>query len=182
MAKTEETTNLEEMIMDHTLKLGVFGCLEVTIGFGGNERVDYMTMDTKGIFRCYEIKVSKSDFNSNAKHSFVGNFNYYVMPIELYEEVKNEIPKEIGVYTYGRVVKKPKCVNLKVDKSILKDSLIRSMYRDASKIRKSESAHIMQNMERKINNLTRDKQNLIDENSKLRNEIYYLKHPTEAIE
>jgi hypothetical protein len=28
--------------------MGVFGCFEVTIGFHGRERVDYMTLDTKG--------------------------------------------------------------------------------------------------------------------------------------
>lgn len=38
-----------------------------------------MTYDTKGIFRCYEVKVSKADFHSAAVKSFVGHYNYYVL-------------------------------------------------------------------------------------------------------
>ena len=39
MAKTEATLKLEHDIKIATLKMGTFGCLEVTIGFGGKERV-----------------------------------------------------------------------------------------------------------------------------------------------
>lgn len=138
MAKTEETLKLEQQIYNSTKKQGVFGCYEVTIGWFGKERVDYMTYDTKGIFRCYEIKVSKSDFNSKAKVSFVGHYNYYVMPYELYEQVKDEIPEYVGVYIgnkgdyYGyrcTSVKRAARQELKVDEQILKDSMIRSLTR-----------------------------------------------------
>lgn len=47
---------------------------------------------------CYEIKQSKQDFHSKNKLTFIGNKNYFVMPYSLYEQVKNEIPVEIGVY------------------------------------------------------------------------------------
>ena len=57
MAKTEETLLIENSIYRETNRQGVFGCFEVTIGWFGKERVDYMTYDTKGIWRCYEIKV-----------------------------------------------------------------------------------------------------------------------------
>ena len=53
--KTAETVALEKAIRRATYKMGTFGCYEVTIGYGGKERVDYMTYDTKGIFRCYEV-------------------------------------------------------------------------------------------------------------------------------
>ena len=76
--KTAETVALEKAIRRATYKMGTFGCYEVTIGYGGKERVDYMTYDTKGIFRCYEVKVSKADFHSAAVKSFVGHYNYYV--------------------------------------------------------------------------------------------------------
>lgn len=49
---------------------------------------------------CFEIKISKTDFHSNHGHNFVGNLNYYVMPYELYKELKNEIPENIGCITY----------------------------------------------------------------------------------
>lgn len=46
---------------------------------------------------CYEIKQSKQDFHSKNKLTFIGNKNYFVMPYKLYQEVKKEIPPEIGV-------------------------------------------------------------------------------------
>lgn len=133
MAKTPETLRLERELWQSTRKQGVFGCFEVTIGWFGSERVDYMTYDTKGIWRCYEIKVSVSDFKSNAKNTFIGHFNYYVMSQELYIKVKNEIASHIGVYVSGRCVKKPKKQGLRVDESVLKNSLIRSLHREAEK-------------------------------------------------
>ena len=137
MAKTDLTQELEKEIWQATRKMGVFGCFEVTIGWFGNERVDYMTCDTKGIWRCYEIKVSKSDFNSKSKVTFVGHFNYYVLPQELYEQVKDEIPKHIGVYVNGRCARRAKRQELAVSEKILSNSLIRSLYREAEKLIRS---------------------------------------------
>ena len=51
-------------------------------------------------WRCYELKVSKADFRSTAKLSFVGNYNYFVLPQKLFDEVKAEIPTGIGVLVY----------------------------------------------------------------------------------
>jgi hypothetical protein len=58
---------------------------------------DAMVCDNYGIISCFELKVTKSDFHSAAMLSFIGNYNYYVMPAELYEQVKGEIPDWIGV-------------------------------------------------------------------------------------
>ena len=80
-----------------TNKRGVFCCYEVTIGWYGKERVDYLTYDTNGVWRCYEIKVSKSDFYSKSHNTFLGHFNYYVMPEELYEQVK-DCGKEVYIF------------------------------------------------------------------------------------
>lgn len=49
MSKTDLTKKLEDNIWCTTNKIGVFGCFEVTIGWCGKERVDYITYDTKGI-------------------------------------------------------------------------------------------------------------------------------------
>lgn len=177
MAKTEETLRLEQQIYNSTKKQGVFGCYEVTIGWFGHERVDYMTYDTKGIFRCYEIKVSKSDFNSKAKISFVGQYNYYVMPYELYEQVKEEIPKEVGVYVgtnsyYCESVKRAVKQDLKVDEQILKDSLIRSLTRYLDEKVKSESKFFIEITKRQIRELENSINYYRQECQDLKNMLY----------
>ena len=122
----------------------------MTIGWFGKERVDYLTYDTKGIWRCFEIKVSKSDFRSKAHNTFIGHYNYYVMPQELFEQVKNEIPSHIGVYVNGVSCKNAKRQELGVDEQILKDSLIRSLYREVQKKFRSNDPWYIDIQERQI--------------------------------
>lgn len=57
MSKTEKTIEMERAIYKATNKMGVFGCFEVTIGWYGKERVDYLTYDTKGLWShsCIEL-------------------------------------------------------------------------------------------------------------------------------
>ncbi|RYI30508.1 hypothetical protein EVU96_08830 [Bacillus infantis] len=150
MAKTELTTQLERQIYGATNKQGIFGCFEVTIGWFGEERVDYITYDTKGIWRCYEVKVSKSDFYSKAKKTFVGHFNYFVMPKELYEEVKDDIPNHVGVYLGNYCKKRAKKQELLVDEQVLKDSMIRSLAREVTKMYKSEDPNVIDYLNRRI--------------------------------
>lgn len=52
----------------------------------------------KGDFFCYEVKSSVEDFHSKNGHNFIGDFNYYVMPEDVYEIVKDEIPYSVGVF------------------------------------------------------------------------------------
>jgi hypothetical protein len=167
--KTAETVALEKAIRRATRKTGVFGCYEVTIGFCGRERVDYMTYDTKGVFRCYEIKVSKADFHSAAAKSFVGHYNYYVLTRELYDQVKGEIPDWIGVYIGDYCAKKAKKQDLsgreyKTRRSIngrstevstpwvemLKESMIRSLYRDSDKLIQTEDEQYISRLRSQI--------------------------------
>lgn len=70
-------------------------------------RVDYMKFKPvnntvsgieKGDFYCYEVKSSVEDFHSKNGHNFIGDYNYYIMPEEVFEKVKNEIPYYVGVY------------------------------------------------------------------------------------
>lgn len=72
------------------------------------------------------------------------------MPLELYEQVKDDIPKHIGVWNWdGRWgLKRPKRQELKVDEQILKDSLIRSLYREAEKVIKSENPNVVEQLNR----------------------------------
>lgn len=94
--------------------------------------------------------MSKSDFYSKAKKTFVGHFNYFVMTEELYEQVKDDIPKHIGVYIGNYCKKKAKKQELIVDEQILKDSLIRSLSREAAKLYKSGNQSIIDQMNRRV--------------------------------
>ncbi len=145
MSKTPLTLEMERAVWKHTKKTGVFGCFEVTIGNLGHERVDFLTLDTKGVWRCYEIKVTKQDFRSNAAQTFVGNYNYFVMPFDLYEQVAQDIPEGVGVYVPTRgIVKPPKRQELGAPVDLLYRSMIRSMSRDvdeAAKVRGENSSY-----------------------------------------
>lgn len=105
------------------------------------EIVDLLTWEKgKNIWRCYEIKSSIQDFNSGHHITFVGHYNYYIMPKELYEKVKDKIPDYVGVYTQqGRWlenIKKAKKQELLVEEDLLQYSLMKSLYRDVEKMRR----------------------------------------------
>lgn len=174
--KTEETLKLEKQIRQATHKMGVFQCFEVTIGYAGDERVDFMTYDTKGIFRCYELKVSKADFHSNAAVSFVGHYNYYVLTRDLYNQVKDEIPDWVGVYVGDYCIKKAKKQDLSNKEyrmrrtingrstevvipwiDLLKESMIRSLYRDSDKLFYSNNDKYLNQMKCEIERTRRER-------------------------
>lgn len=193
MAKTELTLQLENEIRIATTKMGTFGCLEVTLGFGGKERVDYMTYDTTGVFKCYEIKVSKSDFHSKHANSFCGHYNYYVMPQELFDQVSKEIPDWVGCYCGGVCVKKPKrqdldskfysfrkSINGKMTElsipwvEMLKDSLLRSLYRDSQKLHKSKNKGYVDATRRQLDSAAKEIRYLNHQYHTLYSNIYQL--------
>lgn len=132
--KTQLTKKLQDCLFKYTDKQGQFGCFEVTIGWFGKERVDYLTYDTNDIWKCFEIKISESDFNSKCSNTFIGNYNYYVMTFELYQKVKDKIPEHVGVLVNNfntlESVKQAKKQELKIDSKVLFQSMIRSMQRD----------------------------------------------------
>lgn len=86
----------------------IYWAREVTFDYATNHpiRVDYMKFKPvnntisgieKGDFYCFEVKSSVEDFHSKHGHNFIGDFNYYVMPEDVYEAVRNEIPHNVGV-------------------------------------------------------------------------------------
>lgn len=87
----------------------IYWAREVTFDYSTQNavRVDFMRFKPvnntvsgieKGDFYCYEVKSSVEDFHSKNGHNFIGDFNYYVMPEEVYEKVKDEIPYGVGVF------------------------------------------------------------------------------------
>lgn len=178
--KTPETIAIEKAIAKETSKMGVFGCREVTIGWYGKQRVDYMTYETKGVWRCFEIKVSKSDFRSKAHNTFIGHFNYYVMPHSLYVELKAEIPDHIGVYAFfGQgvsLVRRAKRQELGEDEQVLKNSLIRSLAREAQKLEKIENPDYVERMNRLLQSAEKSAREWKERYHRANNELYELKH------
>lgn len=88
--KTDLTRQAEKCVWYHTNKQGVFGCFEVTIGWFGKERVDFMTYSTDNTIRCYEIKVTLSDLKSKASQTFIGDYNYLVITQDLWEIIQKD--------------------------------------------------------------------------------------------
>lgn len=78
------------------------------------------------------------------------------MPEELYEEVKDDIPNHVGVYIGNYCKKRAKRQELLVDEQVLKDSLIRSLAREASKMYKSDNPNVIDSLNRRINRAEQD--------------------------
>lgn len=87
----------------------IYWAREVTFDYATSSsvRVDYMKFKPvnntvsgieKGDFYCYEVKSSIEDFHSKNGHNFLGDYNYYVMPEEVFEKVRSEIPYGVGVF------------------------------------------------------------------------------------
>lgn len=91
----------------------IYWAKEVTFDYSTAHkiRIDYMRFKPinntisgieKGDFYCYEVKSCVDDFFSKNGHNFIGDYNYYVMERELYEQVKSNIPYGIGVLIPNR--------------------------------------------------------------------------------
>lgn len=125
MGRPEITENLSkalEKYLDPHNDTRIYWAKEVTFDYatGNTIRVDYMRFKPvnntvsgieKGDFYCYEIKSSVEDFYSKNGHNFIGDLNYYVMPEDVFQAIKNQIPYHVGVLVPGvyglQAVKKP---------------------------------------------------------------------------
>lgn len=110
MNRKETTKFLGDLLIREKLN-GIGSCWarEVSLDYGTKDvkRVDFMKFEPdnqmsisgieKGIFICYEVKSCKNDFNSGFGRNFIGEKNYFVMPMKLYKEVIHEIENDIGV-------------------------------------------------------------------------------------
>lgn len=167
MSKKAETLELEKSLEFLANEKRWYGCEEITIGFynngHGNEICDYILMDSKGIIRCYEIKVTKQDLFSHAKKSWYGNYNYLVITEDLLLELSETpsfswekcVEKGVGVlvgrdttnYIHGQpvsikkfesIVKAKKRDLTEAEQLMLTQSMVRSMM---YKIKKYKDSH-----------------------------------------
>lgn len=96
----------------------------------------------KGDFYCYEVKSSVEDFHSKNGHNFLGDFNYYVMPEDVYKKVKDEVPGYVGVYVPDGMHYKGQWYNLrsikiarKKDRTRPVSEMLLMMFRSAARDR-----------------------------------------------
>lgn len=177
MAKRKETLEIEKALMQMCQEKRLYGCEEITIGFvnggHGNEIVDFMTMDSKGVIRCYEIKVTLQDLKSKAKKSWYGHYNYLVVSDVLYNKITDwteYLPENIGlIMAYDRKsayydfptwelqgVFNPKKQALSDDVNImLKESMVRSLYYKMIKYMDSQSVEKMKELQKDARNWER---------------------------
>lgn len=110
MNRKETTAFLSELLEREKFNgFGKYWAKEVSLDYGSVnvKRIDYLQFQPpnqcsvsaieKGIFIVYEIKSCKADFNSGFGTNFIGEKNYFVMPMATYKEVINEIPNNVGV-------------------------------------------------------------------------------------
>ena len=136
MAKTQETLSLEAALYALSEKKRYYGCTEVTIGFKktghGDEIVDFMSLDSDGIFRCYEIKVSYADLKTDNKKSWYGDYNYLVISESMaLQDIDYDayIPPYTGILVGKDLHVKRKAKQYPVnDREMLQMSLLRSVY------------------------------------------------------
>ncbi|NCE98827.1 MULTISPECIES: hypothetical protein [unclassified Emergencia] len=105
---TADLSAVAERYIDPHNDPRIYWAREVTFDYamGYASRVDYMLFKPvnnsvsgieKGDVYCYEIKSSVEDFRSKNGHNFIGDYNYYIMPKDVYETIKEEILYNIGV-------------------------------------------------------------------------------------
>ena len=63
-------------------------------------RIKKVTNEEKVVAELFEQMMSWETFtgHNTLKEFFLGDYNYYVMPEEVYEQIKKEIPYQVGVY------------------------------------------------------------------------------------
>lgn len=125
-----------------------------------------MTMDSKGIIKCYELKVTLQDLKSSAKKSWYGHYNYLVVSRELYNQISDwdsYIPKHIGIIVGEYLESKRKAQRCEVPTKteiMLKESMIRSMFWKMQKYKDAQSIEKQKQLQLKIRGLEREKENI----------------------
>jgi len=157
--KTKLTRQLESTLYQYCLEQGAYVVEEVGMpdDQGIVDTLSYQQLPDGNVeWRCYELKVTKADFHSKAKLSFIGNYNYFVLPQALFEEIQAEIPSHIGVLSYRAfdqraldlspqplrtpgfltVVKKAQRQDLQVEQLPLISHFITSLFREVDKAKR----------------------------------------------
>lgn len=144
---TKKLSLLTEKLINPHKDSRIYWAKEVTFDYGTEHtiRVDYMKFKPinnsvsgieKGDIYCYEIKSSVEDFHSKNGHNFIGDYNYYIMPHDVYMKIRNEIPYKVGVYCpNGQELKSVKKAQ-RADRERPLTEMLLMMFRSAARDRK----------------------------------------------
>lgn len=149
--KTPLTLQMEETLYYYCRENGEVVVEEVTMpeDQGIVDTLSCRLVEENFEWRCFELKVSKADFRSKAKLSFIGHYNYFVLPEALYAAVQEEIPPAIGVMVYHAYIdqeevpgyftieKKPRRQELTVAENALLYRLISAQAREVGKAKRT---------------------------------------------
>lgn len=143
------TKEIEKILYNYLWKKGWYGVYECAIPKILNrktrrERVDMLTYETTGIYRAYEIKVSKQDLHSKAALSWIGHYNYLVITEDLIKDAKEMLPEDIGIYVvYNEIIKErvtlvrnPKKRELLCGSEHMQFAMLQALSREYKKYRK----------------------------------------------
>lgn len=143
---TKELSELTEKYINPRRDPRIYWAKEVTFDYGTLHqiRVDYMLFKPKnnsvsgiekGDFYCYEIKSSVADFESKHGHNFIGDYNYYVMPLDVFEKVKDKIPFAVGVFVPEKPLRSVKKAR-RIDRQRPISKMLLMMFRSANRDRR----------------------------------------------
>ena len=144
------TKEIEHLLYNHLWRKGWYGVYECSIPKilckkVHRERVDMLSYETTGIWRAYELKISKTDLHSNAALSWIGHYNYLVCTEDLIDEAKKILPKDIGIYSvYTKnnglngieLIRNPKKRELLCSNEDMLFAIMQAMSREYKKYRK----------------------------------------------
>ncbi|MFD1670481.1 MmcB family DNA repair protein [Agrilactobacillus yilanensis] len=151
--KTNETLDMEKTLYAYCRQLLHTVVEEVSLP-NDCGIVDTLSLSPENEFTCYELKVTKADFHSNAKLSFIGNYNYFVLPRHLVPKVIDDVPDNVGVLVfdyfepalvtsrhltvpgYFTPMKKPLHQPLSLDYDLLLTHFIHSLNREVDKAKR----------------------------------------------
>ena len=97
--KTQETKDMEHTLYVTCREANALVVEEVTLP-NALGIVDTLSLASDQTVTCYELKITKNDFHSKAKLSFIGHDNYFVLPAALVPQVIDEVPDKVGVLVF----------------------------------------------------------------------------------
>lgn len=141
------TKEIEHVVYKHLWKTGSYLVYEVASPktkkrqTKHRERVDLLCFELPGTWKCFEIKNSVADFYSSASLSFWGDYNYYILNEEIYNKVKEDVPRDIGVWLVYKdksmcCVKRPRKMKRKYTHEQLLFAMTQALSREYKKYRK----------------------------------------------